>query len=96
MKTVVKPLHNLALVERADQKVSDGGVLIPDNMRQDQGVGTVLAVGPGARDAQGNLIPMTVKVGDEIFFQRWSEIQIRGEKFTVVSEEDIVAILQSK
>ena len=78
-----RPLHDRVLVRRveADEKTS-GGIIIPDSAKEKPQEGEVVAVGPGARDEAGKLIPIDLKPGDRVLFGKWSgtEVKIDGEE----------------
>jgi chaperonin GroES len=92
----ITPLGDRVLVqaiEGAEEKV--GSIIIPDTAREKPQQGKVIAVGPGRRDKKGNRMTMEVKKGDRILFGKWSgsEIQIEGDKYLMMSESDILAVL---
>ena len=60
--------------------------------------GEVIGVGPGARDEDGERIPLDVKVGDRILFGKWSgtEVKIDGEELLIMKESDIMGVIESK
>lgn len=96
----IKPLHNNVLVEplHEEEKGSKtkSGIFIPetvDKEKPDQG--KVISVGEGKRDKDGNLIPMSVKKGDRIVFTKYSldEIKVEGKKYYVISEDNVLAII---
>src|SRR5690606_7853905 len=94
-----RPLHDRVVVRRieAEQK-SAGGIIIPDTAKEKPQEGEVLAVGPGARDEQGNLIPLDVKPGDIVLFGKWSgtEVKIDGEELLIMKESDIMGVLDKQ
>lgn len=90
-----KPLHDRVLVRRIEQESkSSGGIIIPDSAKEKPIEGEVLAVGPGARDEAGKVMPLDVKVGDTVVFGKWSgtEIKIEGEEYLILKESDIFGI----
>jgi chaperonin GroES len=93
----IRPLHNRLIVKRLeeDQKTA-GGIIIPDTAKEKPQQGTVLAVGPGKRDDKGNIVAMTVQKGDRVLFSKYSgnEIKLDGEETLIVSEDDVLAILE--
>jgi chaperonin GroES len=93
----IRPLHNRLIVRRLeeDQKTA-GGIIIPDTAKEKPQQGTVLAVGPGKRDDKGNVVAMTVQKGDRVLFSKYSgnEIKLDGEETLIVSEDDVLAILE--
>lgn len=91
-----RPLHDRVVVRRVDQmEKSAGGVIIPDTVKEKPMEGEVVAVGPGARDDSGKLVPLDVKAGDRILFGKWSgtEVKIAGEDLLIMKESDVMGIL---
>ncbi len=91
-----KPLHDRVLVKRLEQEEKTaGGIIIPDTAKEKPIEGEVVAVGPGARDEKGALIPLEVKKGDKIVFGKWSgtEVKIDGQEMLILKESDIFGIL---
>jgi chaperonin GroES len=91
-----RPLHDRVVVRRIEaEEKSAGGIIIPDTAKEKPQQGEVVAVGPGARDEQGQLVPLDVKVGDVVLFGKWSgsEVKIDGEELLIMKESDIVGIL---
>ena len=91
-----RPLHDRILVRRieADEKTA-GGIIIPDTAKEKPQEGEVIAVGSGARDEAGKLVPLDVKVGDRILFGKWSgtEIKLNGEDLLIMKESDVMGII---
>lgn len=91
-----RPLHDRVLVRRTEEdEKTAGGIIIPDTAQEKPMEGTVLAIGPGARDEQGNLVPMDVKTGDTVLFGKWSgnEVTIDGDELSIMKESDIMGII---
>lgn len=92
-----RPLHDRVLVRRADEdERSVGGIIIPDTAKEKPMQGEVIAVGPGARDENGKIVPLSVKVGDQILFGKWSgtEVKIDGEDLAIMKESDILGVIE--
>ncbi|HEY4547652.1 MAG TPA: co-chaperone GroES [Pedomonas sp.] len=93
-----KPLHDRVVVRRIeeDQRTA-GGIIIPDSAKEKPQQGEVVAVGPGARNEQGALVPLDVKVGDLVLFGKWSgtEVKVNGEELLIMKESDILGILEN-
>ena len=91
-----RPLHDRVLVKRveAEEKTS-GGIIIPDTAKEKPQEGEVVAVGPGARDDSGKLIPLDLKTGDRVLFGKWSgtEVKVDGQDLLIMKESDILGIL---
>jgi len=87
----VKPLADRVLVEpaAAEQKTA-GGIIIPDTAKEKPQKGIVVAVGNGKKDE-----PMTVKVGDQVLYGKYSgtEINVEGKDYLIMRESDILAVI---
>ncbi len=94
-----RPLHDRVVVRRleADEKTA-GGIIIPDTAKEKPMEGEVIAVGPGARDEAGKLVPLDVKDGDRILFDKWSgtEVKLDGEELLIMKESDIMGIIEGQ
>jgi chaperonin GroES len=92
-----RPLHDRVVVRRidADEKTA-GGIIIPDTAKEKPQEGEVVAVGPGARDEQGQLVPLELKAGDHVLFGKWSgtEVKIDGEDLLIMKESDILGVVE--
>ena len=98
-KTKFRPLHDRVVVKRIDaEEKSKGGIIIPDTAQEKPMEGEVIAVGPGARDEAGKLIPLDVKGGDRILFGKWSgtEVKLDGEELLIMKESDIMGIIEGQ
>jgi chaperonin GroES len=80
----------------AEEKTA-GGIIIPDTAKEKPMEGEVIAVGPGARNEQGALVPLDVKAGDKILFGKWSgtEVKLDGEELLIMKESDIMGIIDT-
>jgi chaperonin GroES len=92
-----RPLHDRVAVRRVeeDQKTA-GGIIIPDTAAEKPTQGEIVAVGGGARNEKGEIVPLDVKVGDRILFGKWSgtEVKIDGEDLLIMKESDIMAVIE--
>ncbi len=91
-----RPLHDRVLVRRVEaEEKTAGGIIIPDNAQEKPSEGEVVSVGEGARDEDGDRIPLDVKAGDHILFGKWSgtEVKIDGEDLLIMKESDIMGII---
>ena len=91
-----KPLHDRVLVRRlGEEDKTAGGIIIPDTAQEKPSEGKIVAVGPGTRDKDGNLVPSELKVGDTILFGKWSgtEARIDGEELLIMQESDVMGII---
>jgi chaperonin GroES len=92
-----RPLHDRVVVKRveSDSKTA-GGIIIPDTAQEKPMEGEVLAVGAGARNEQGQVVALDVKVGDRVLFGKWSgtEVKIDGDDLMIMKESDIMGIIE--
>jgi chaperonin GroES len=92
-----RPLHDQVVIRRvtAEEK-SSGGIIIPDTAQEKPMQGEVIAVGPGARNEQGQIVALDVKAGDRILFGKWSgtEVKLDGEELLIMKESDIMGIIE--
>jgi chaperonin GroES len=92
-----RPLHDRVVVKRveSDSKTA-GGIIIPDTAQEKPMEGEILAVGAGARNEQGQIVALDVKVGDRVLFGKWSgtEVKIDGEDLMIMKESDIMGIIE--
>ncbi len=94
-----RPLHDRVVVRRIDaEEKTAGGIIIPDTAKEKPQEGEVLAVGPGARDDQGRLMPLDVKTGDRVLFGKWSgtEVKIDGQDLLIMKESDLMGVLDTR
>lgn len=92
----IKPLADRVVVKPApaDEKVQ-GGIIIPDTAKEKPQKGEIVAVGPGKISDAGELIKMSVKVGDHVLYGKYSgtEVTIDNEDYLIVRESDILAVI---
>ena len=94
-----RPLHDRVVVKRIDaEEKTAGGIIIPDTAKEKPMQGEIIAVGPGARDDSGKLVPLEVKKGDRVLFGKWSgtEVKIDGQELLIMKESDILGIIEGK
>ena len=92
-----RPLHDRVVVKRIDaEDKTAGGIIIPDTAKEKPQEGEVIAVGPGARDENGKLVPLDLRAGDRVLFGKWSgsEVKIDGEDLLIMKESDIMGIIE--
>src|SRR5215210_7408268 len=93
-----RPLHDRVVVRRIDaEDKTKGGIIIPDTAKEKPQEGEVIAVGPGARDENGKLVPLDLKAGDRVLFGKWSgtEVKLDGEDLIIMKESDIFGLVES-
>ena len=91
-----KPLSNHVFIEPvSDEKATKSGIVLPDSASEKPIKGKIIAAGTGKRTEKGDLLPMSVKVGDVVLFKKYGpdEIELEGKKYLVGDEDDILAII---
>jgi len=94
-----RPLHDRVLLRRIEvEERTRGGIIIPDTAKEKPVEGEVLAVGAGARDENGRLVPLDVKAGDRVLFGKWAgtDVVINGEERLILKEADILGVIEGK
>ena len=92
-----RPLHDRVVVKRIDaEEKTRGGIIIPDTAKEKPQKGKVIAVGTGRVLENGQRVPLEVKEGDIVVFAKYggTEIEIDGEEYVILSERDLLAVLQ--
>ena len=93
----LRPLHDRVILKRLEEeKISAGGIVIPDSAAEKPIRGQVVAAGTGKILEDGKVRPMAVKVGDKVLFGKYSgtEVKVDGQELLVMREEDIVAVIE--
>jgi len=91
------PLFDRILISKSKQENKTlGGLILPESAKFNEGL--VVAVGPGARNKDGNHIAPAVKAGDKVLLSDFggSEIKLDGKEYALYREEDILGILKDK
>ena len=95
-KSKFRPLHDRVVVRRVEsESKTAGGIIIPDTAKEKPQEGEIIAVGSGARDENGKLVPLDVKAGDRILVGKWSgtEVKLNGEDLLIMKDSDIMGII---
>ncbi len=95
----IKPLYDRVLLKRIEQEEEvRGGIIIPDTAKEKPQEAEVVAVGEGRLDDDGKRIPMSVKKGDRVLIGKYSgtDIKIGDDEYTIVREDEILAIIEKK
>ena len=95
----LKPLGDRVVVEHVEQaEKSAGGVFLPDTAKEKPQEGRVLAIGTGRTLDNGTVLPLTVQVGDKIIYSKYSgsEIKYEGKEVLIISEKDVLAIVDER
>ncbi|GAN98404.1 MULTISPECIES: co-chaperone GroES [Komagataeibacter] len=94
--TKFRPLHDRVVVRRLkSEEKTAGGIIIPETAKEKPMEGEVISVGAGARNEQGQIVPLDVKAGDRVLFGKWSgtEVTIDGEELLIMKESDIMGVV---
>jgi chaperonin GroES len=97
MSLKLKPLGDRLVVKPIEEEeVTPAGIVLPETAKEKPQKGEVLAIGPGARDEDGERIAMDVSVGDRVLYAKYggTEIKIDGQKLLILRESDVLAILE--
>jgi chaperonin GroES len=90
----LQPLGDRVVVQPAErEETTKSGIVIPDTAKEKPQRGSVIAVGKGRRDEDGDRIPMDVSVGDTVLFAKYAgtEFKFEEEEYLILSEKDILA-----
>ncbi len=93
----IRPLHDRVIVRRLEEeKMSPGGIVIPDSAKEKPIQGEVTAIGKGKISEAGDVTPLDVKVGDRVLFGKYSgtEVKVGDEELLVMREEDIMGVVE--
>ena len=93
-----RPLGDRVLVKRVEEESkTKGGIIIPDTAKEKPSEGEVVAVGPGARNEQGQIVALELKSGDRILFGKWSgtEVKVDGEELLIMKESDVMGVIEA-
>jgi chaperonin GroES len=96
-KVAIKPLEDRIVVQANEAETTTAsGIVIPDTAKEKPQEGTVLAVGPGRVDDNGNRVPVDVKVGDTVLYSKYggTEVKYAGEEYLVLSARDVLAVIE--
>ncbi|MGB5304750.1 MAG: co-chaperone GroES [Gammaproteobacteria bacterium] len=94
----IRPLHDRVLLKRMEEETtSAGGIVIPDSAAEKPMRGEIVAAGKGKRLDSGDLLPLDVKVGDQVLFGKYSgtEVKVNGDALLVMREEDIMGVIEA-
>lgn len=97
-KTKLSPLGSRVVIKPLERdEITKGGIVLPDTAKEKPQEGRVLAVGPGDRDEDGKRIPVELKEGDKVLFQKYAgtEFKLDDEELLILAEKDILARIES-
>ena len=95
----IKPIHDHVIVKPiTEDTITKSGIVLPDTVdREKPEKGQIVAIGPGKITESGARAPMSVQIGQTVMFKKYSpdEIKIEGNEYLVISDSDIIAILEN-
>ncbi|MDY5129031.1 co-chaperone GroES [Actinotignum urinale] len=97
MSVSIKPLEDRIVIQQVEAETTTAsGLILPDTAKEKPQEGTVIAVGPGRVDDNGNRVPVDVKVGDVVVYSRYggTEVKYAGEEYLILSARDVLAIVE--
>ena len=95
-KISIKPLADRIVVEALeDTEEMRGSLYIPDTAKEKPMQGTVIAMGPGRRSEEGEIVPIELSVGDRVLYGKYSgtEVTVDGTEFLIIKESDVLAVI---
>lgn len=93
----IKPLFDFVLVKPVkSEEVLPSGIVLPDTAKEKPQVGEIMAIGPGAHNEEGKLVPMVVKVGQKVLYKKWggNEVKVGHEEWLLIEQKDVMAIVE--
>ena len=88
------PLFDYVLVKPLEQtQTTPSGIVLPDTAKEKPQIGQVMAVGPGAMNDDGKVLPMKVKVGQKVLYKKWggNEVKVGSEEWLLIEQKDVMA-----
>lgn len=98
-KLQLQPLGSRVVIKALErEEMTKSGIVLPDTAKEKPQEGRVLAVGPGDRDEDGDRIPVELKVGDRVLFQKYAgtEFKLDDEELLILAEKDVLAQIVEK
>lgn len=95
-KLRLKPLGSRVVIKPLErEEMTKSGIVLPDTAKEKPQEGRILAVGPGDRDEDGDRIPVELKEGDRVLFQKYAgtEFKLDDEEYLILAEKDVLALV---
>jgi len=92
-----RPLHDRVVVQALEsESKTAGGIIIPDTAKEKPSQGKIISVGPGARDLDGNVVPLELKKGNTVLYGKYSgtEVKLDGKDMLIMRESDIMGVVE--
>jgi chaperonin GroES len=91
------PLRDRMILKPSEgDSMTSSGLYLPDSAQERPNKGVVIAVGPGRMHDDGSVTPLSLKVGDEVFYGKYAgtEVTLNGEEFVILREDDVLAVIE--
>ena len=96
MSVNIKPLEDRIVVQAIEaEQTTASGLVIPDTAKEKPQEGSVVAIGPGRIDDNGNRVPIDVAIGDKVIYSKYggTEVKYAGQEYLILSARDILAVV---
>ena len=93
----LRPLQDRVIVRQSEaEEKTKSGIVLPDAAKEKPTKGKVVSVGPGKLDDNGKPMELGVRVGDEVYYGKYSgtDVEVNGEKFVILRESDLLGVLE--
>lgn len=97
MAIKLRPLQDRVIVKQSEaEEKTKSGILLPDTAKEKPTKGKVIAAGPGKLDDKGKPMELGVRVGDTVYYGKYSgtDVEVEGEKYVILRETDILGVLE--
>lgn len=91
------PLGDRVIIEPLSvEQTSSSGIILPTEGKEQPGMGTIIAIGPGSKNEKGELVPVNVEIGNVVVFSKYipEEVELDGKKYFVLKEESLLAVIK--
>jgi chaperonin GroES len=93
----LRPLQDRVIVKQTEaEEKTKSGIILPDAAKEKPTTGKVVSVGPGRLDDNGKAMEIPVRVGDTVYYGKYSgsEVEVDGQKFVILRESDLLGVLE--
>ena len=93
----IRPLQDRVVVKRQDEETtSSGGIVLPGSATEKPQQGEVVAVGPGKKTEDGKVVPVDLKVGDQVIFGQYggNTVKVGGDELLILNESEIFGVVK--
>ena len=93
----LRPLQDRVIVKQTEaEEKTKSGIYLPDAAKEKPTRGKIVSVGPGRLDDKGKAMEIPVRVGDTVYYGKYSgtEIEVDGQKFVILRESDLLGVVE--